>query len=265
VEDDPTAFFCTQSFMSDATTTSVAALAQTTPRHMRVWSDPMGSHPSNIPGPLPPAYMSWDDVDVWTEGSRGACTLVKNVVPNVSYELWFEDSWQNNTWNDLILRFTLREGGDVEVEYIGQHTGAYHYWLRDAETDENLMPDGYMGCNATLSVGTKCLATAKGGAGPGTTSYGMNSLVKGEQLFSHGSRVILCLDYQKAIARGPTDEYPDHWRGVEWETPDQELLFARHDSRANVLFTDGSVESVDPRTFEPFNVTAVIKLWDPER
>jgi len=233
------------------------------PRNLRVYSDPMGSSPSGPP--LPPHWMSWEDVDVSKEGSRGASVLVKNVVPNRSYELWFEDSWRNNTWNDLILRIEPLDDGSLKVTYVGQHTGAYHYWLCDAETNEFLLPTVYpnqwMGHKATVAVGTVEIIDMTGGTGA-VTSYGMNSLTQGEGSLSRPGRVILLMDYARAVAKGPTDAYPDNWKGKDWESEDGSLLFARHFGMVNVLYSDGSVELAEPRAFDPFDYQRSWPFWD---
>lgn len=257
VENQGEIFFCPDGPVPDDS----GAVQTAAPRRLIVHSDPMGSSPSGPP--LPPHWMHWDDIDVWAEGTYGADVLVKRVVPNVSYELWFEDSWRNNTWNDLQLKFTPRPNGQLEVQYVGQATGAYHYWLCDADTKEYLMPtvypDQWMGHGAAVSIGTKVTVSSASG----NTNYGMNALAKGDESSAPGRRVILCLDYLKTIARGATDVYPDDWRGIDWETDEGVLRFARHEKTCNVLFTDGSVDMMDPRDFDPINLSDVAKYWDP--
>ena len=251
-------FFCPEGPVPEEEGGSIETTA---PRRLIIYSDPMGSSPSGPP--LPPHWMRWDDVDLWAQGTYGADVLVKRVIPNVAYELWFEDSWRNNTWNDLQLKFTPHSNGQLEVEYVGQATGAYHYWLCDADTKEFLLPteypDQWMGCNATLSVGSKVVVESASG----NTNYGMNSLARGDLSITPGRRVILCLDYVKVVARGATDTYPDDWRGEAWVTDAGLLVFARHDRRTNVLFTDGSVDILDPRDFDPIGVASVAAYWDP--
>ncbi len=92
----------------------------------------------------------------------------------------------------------------------------------------------------------------------------MNSLARGDLSITPGRRVILCLDYTKVVARGATDSYPDDWRGEGWGTDAGLLVFARHDRRTNVLFTDGSVDILDPRDFDPIGLASVAAYWDPD-
>ena len=258
VEDDGSVFFCPEQPNSGDSESG----QQLQPRRLRVYSDPMGSSPSGPP--LPPHWMSWDDLDVWTDGQRNSCAWIFSVVPEQSYRIKFEDSWQNNTWNDLVLQFTVQPNGDTEVKYISQATGAYHYWLCDADTNEYLMPTEYpsqwMGHGAAIAINT---AISVGRVG-GSSSYGMNSLNKGEESLSNNNRVILLMDYQKLLAKGPTDVKKDDWRGKDWLTESGDLRFARHEGQVNVLWSDGAVEFVDPETLDPYLGPDVERYWDPK-
>ncbi len=221
--------------------------------------------------------------------TEGQWAMKKNVTPT-SYELWFEDSW-NTTWNDLILRFEELPDGSLRITYVDEHTGGNCYNLVNVETGEVLlcgMGDGnaYHGW-PKLPKGTSVVlkpenkkqegptdddnpdfaiaddTIAEGGvAGRGTRgSYGMNSFAHRRE--SIPGRVILCLDYKKTVARGPTDRLPDWWHEEGWQTEEGLPVFARHFGKINVLFTDGSVELMDPWVIDPSGPAGVEKWWDP--
>jgi prepilin-type N-terminal cleavage/methylation domain-containing protein len=213
----------------------------------------------------------------------------KENVTQDSYELVFEDSW-NTTWNDLRMRFTEHEDGSLSITYLEEHTGGNCYNLVNVATGETLlcgMGDG----NAhhgwpKLSYGSSVILEAEdvdqpemtddeigefttgsgGAAGSGTGAelrgtYGMNSIAN----FREGiqGHVVLCLDYKKSVARGPTDALPDWWHKDGWQTEDGIPVFARHFGKINVLFSDGRVELMDPWTIDPSGPVSVNRWWDP--
>ena len=215
-----------------------------------------------------------------------------HVVPQGTYELGFEDSW-NETWNDLYMRFRELQDGSLEITYIGENTGGNCYNLVNITTGEQLlvgMGDGNsahgwprlaFGTNVTIKPDEQQAAErvinddrnpdfSSGGAsgGGGVTSvtagtYGMNSLAdKVEGLSSH---VILVMDYKKTVARGPTTPYPDVWTNLGWQTSEGLPVFARHDKMINILFSDGGVELVSPNDVDPGGLSGVRRLWDPMR
>jgi prepilin-type N-terminal cleavage/methylation domain-containing protein/prepilin-type processing-associated H-X9-DG protein len=222
----------------------------------------------------------------------GGGTGPAHVVPQGTYELGFEDSW-NETWNDLYVRFRELQDGSLEITYVGENTGGNCYNLVNVTTGEQLlvgMGDGNAAHGwAKLSEGTTVVikpdesqagdplfngdlngdsSSSSGAGGGGVTSatagtYGMNSLAdKVEGLASH---VILVMDYKKTVARGPTTPYPDIWTNLGWQTPEGLPVFARHEKRINVLFSDGSVELVSPSDIDPGGLSGVRRLWDPAR
>ncbi|MBM4020408.1 MAG: prepilin-type N-terminal cleavage/methylation domain-containing protein [Planctomycetes bacterium] len=217
--------------------------------------------------------------------------VVGHVVPSGCYELGFEDSW-NTTWDDLYLRFVEKPDGSLEITYIEEHTGGNCYNLVNITTGEQLlvgMGDGNAargwpklayGASVTIKPEEQTTetppisddrnpifspggGTTGGGAGITAGTYGMNSLAdKIEGLASH---VVLCLDYKKTVARGPTSPMPDLWTNIGWQTSDGLPVFARHDGRVNVLWSDGSVELVLPSDIDPAGPSAVRRFWDPAR
>jgi len=215
----------------------------------------------------------------------------KENVTQDGYDLVFEDSW-NTTWNDLRVRFSEADDGSLTITYLEEHTGGNCYNLVDITTGETLicgMGDGNAhhgwakasyGTSVTLEaenvdqpevaddeVGeftTGPAGSAGSGSGTGAAlrgTYGMNSIAN----FREGieGHVILCLDYKKSVARGPTDSLPDWWHKDGWQTEQGIPVFARHFGKINVLFTDGSVELMDPWDIDPSGPVSVNRWWDP--
>jgi len=219
--------------------------------------------------------------------TEGQWAMKKNVT-DTSYELWFEDSW-NTTWNDLVVRFTEKDTGELELTYLEEHTGGNCYNLVDVTTGECIlrgMGDGNtfhhwprlpLGTTVTLEPENKqerlvaddenSLFSPDPGGSTSVTgvatrgTYGMNSLADfRENVPGH---VILCMDYEKTVARGPTDSLPDWWHQAGWQTTEGLPVFARHFGRVNVLFSDGRVELMDPYLIDPSGPVSVNKYWDP--
>jgi len=211
----------------------------------------------------------------------------KQNVTEDSYELVFEDSW-NTTWNDLRLRFTEHEDGSLTITYLSENTWGNCYNLVNVVTGETLlagMGDGNahhrwdkkpLGTSITLEAedvdqpeltddeSPEFATGPGGGSGPGVGirgTYGMNSIANlREGIEGH---VVLCLDYKKTVARGPTDSLPDWWHKDGWQTDQGLPVFARHFGKINVLFSDGAVELMDPWTIDPSGPVSVNRWWDP--
>ncbi len=219
---------------------------------------------------------------------EGQWARKENVTEN-SYELVFEDSW-NTTWNDLRMRFTEQEDGSLTITYLDENTGGNCYNLVDISTGETLlsgMGDGNahhgwqraaFGTSITLDaedVDRPQMTDDEMGeftTGPGGSSgsgmgaalrgtYGMNSIAN----FREGieGHVVLCLDYKKSVARGPTDVVPDWWHKDGWQTEEGIPVFARHFGKINVLFSDGQVQLMDPWDIDPAGPVSVNRWWDP--
>ena len=183
-----------------------------------------------------------------------------------SYELWFEDHW-NNTWNDLVLRFTAVADGRTRIDYLANHTGKNWYWLVDVNSP--VTPPAATG--AILITPQMGWPHGTDNEPPGGTpvyveacgpaySYGMNSVARGSPPL--GADNIVCLDYQVLVAHGPTADVPDDWQDPEWWVPEEwRPAFARHFGRINVLFGDGSVGLRDPDEIDPNGGTRVRAAW----
>ncbi len=214
----------------------------------------------------PPELGLPPDSFVWTmDCEEGQWAKKKNVTAN-SYELWFEDQW-NQSWNDLILRFTDLGKWKWEVTYVNNGTATNWYHL----VDTSLPPTPPATTGAILiermgwphdqdQLGRKVTVMGLGG---GSGSYGMNSIATPDAVQRAGNRVILFLDYLRPAAKGPTTDLPDNWENPDWVAEDGTVLFARHFKMVNVLFTDNSVELVDPETINPANPSWVVPYWDP--
>ncbi|MCX5682217.1 MAG: type II secretion system protein [Planctomycetota bacterium] len=206
-----------------------------------------------------------------------------NVVPE-GYEYWFEDGW-NATWNDLGLRFVKLPDGSLKITMVGEHTGTNWYNLIDT-SNNNCILMGDMGWKnrtrgreVTLPPGDKEMPPEGGPGLGGATAgpmdgasatasyagnYGMNYIAHRRSGASLPSHVILCLDYKKSVAFGPNTPSPlvfDDWQAQGWSAAEGMPVFARHDHRINVLFTDGSVELMDPSDIDPRNGSLAAPYW----
>jgi hypothetical protein len=226
----------------------------------------------------------------WARKFHGGSTNpIGSQVPSGTYELWFEDSW-NETWNDLGIRFKEHDDGSLDITYIDERTGGNCYNLVDTSTGETLlkgMGDGNAALGwPRLSLGTSIKmepedeqpavmtdeelaefaeenTTGSGISGRATTGrYGMNSRANNREVLP--GHVILVMDYLKTVAYGPTTNMPDNWQKRGWQTKQGEAVFARHFGRVNILFSDGTVELVDPLDINPARFSTVEKIWDPD-
>ena len=208
------------------------------------------------------------------------------VVPE-GYELWFEDGW-NATWNDLGFRFVKLPDGSLKITMVGEHTGTNWYNLIDVSNNNQVIMGDIGWKNRTkgreviLPPGDKELPP-EGGLGSGSYTggsgvmdgsatascagnYGMNYIAHRKSGASLPNHIILCLDYKKSVAFGPNTPLPlvfDDWQAQGWAAAEGKPVFARHDRRINVLFTDGAVELTDPDDIDPRNGSAVAPYWGP--
>ncbi len=211
-----------------------------------------------------------------------------NVVPAGTYELWFEDSW-NTTWKDLGLRFQDMSDGSLQITYVGENTGSNCFNLIDISTGQTLLQGmgeenaahGWarlaFNTSATLPPEDSAAVTDPSGGGAGgsggssaaaytsiTSNYGMNFAVDKRPPEAVSSHIILCMDYKRRVAKGPTvalPEVPDFWQAIGWQTREGIPVFARHSRLINVLFADGSVELVSPTEMDPIFGSLVERYW----
>jgi prepilin-type N-terminal cleavage/methylation domain-containing protein/prepilin-type processing-associated H-X9-DG protein len=213
----------------------------------------------------------------------------KEVVPPGTYEFWFEDSW-NVTWNDLGIRFQDMSDGSLQITYIGENTGGNCYNLIDISTGQTLlqgMGDGNAAHGwARLAFNTSVTAPPEdsapvtdpsGGGGSGgsggssaaaytsiTSNYGMNFAADKKPPEALSGHIILCMDYKRRVAKGPTvalPEVPDFWQAIGWQTSEGIPVFARHARLINILFTDGSVGLRSPSELDPIYGSMVERHW----
>lgn len=206
------------------------------------------------------------------------------VVPE-GYELWFEDGW-NATWNDLGFRFVKLPDGSLKITMVGEHTGTNWYNLIDVSNNNAVIMGDIGWKNRTrgreviLPPGDKELPP-EGGLGSGSYTggsgvmdgsatascagnYGMNYIAHRKSGASLANHIILCLDYKKSVAFGPNTPLPlvfDNWQAQGWAAAEGKPVFARHDHRINVLFTDGAVELMEPDDIDPRNGSLVVPFW----
>jgi prepilin-type processing-associated H-X9-DG protein len=209
------------------------------------------------------------------------------VVPE-GYELWFEDGW-NASWNDLGLRFVKLSDGSLRITMVGEHTGTNWYNLIDVSNDnkvilgdmgwknrargrEVVLPpsDKELPPEGGLSLGSSSESSGPLGSGTATASYagnyGMNFIAHRKSGASLPNHIILCLDYKKSVAMGANVNLPlvfDDWQAQGWAATEGKPVFARHDHKINVLFTDGAVELMDPPDIDPRNGSLAAPYWGP--
>jgi prepilin-type processing-associated H-X9-DG protein len=102
--------------------------------------------------------------------------------------------------------------------------------------------------------GTATLTIFLPASGTMATSYGMNS--KATEIRDNPGKVLV-MDYSHTVAF-PDDNWSDYYP-ANGHAP----VFARHNGRMNVLFTDGAVRLTEPKTIDPFNSTVESTYWLP--
>lgn len=163
-------------------------------------------------------------------------------------------------YEDIRMRVTTYDDGSLDL----------YFELGSGQIDADILAQGRSQPLATIPRGHPRAPRSAGpfdadeiggvgGSWAGVpTSYAMNSAV---MELVKAQRKILALDYQnKAVAE--SDE--DSWRDRDWD-PDRDgvPLFARHMGQANVLFMDGSVESMRPRRIDPSSPSIARDYWEP--
>lgn len=158
-------------------------------------------------------------------------------------------------YEDIRMRVTTHDDDDTVDLYFDLGSGGL---------DADILAQGRATPLITIPAGYPRAPTSAGPFEAGNiglgrwTSYAMNSAVI---KLARGERKILALDYQnKAIAE--SDE--DFWDGPDWD-PDGDgvPLLARHMGHVNVLFMDGSVESMRPQQINPATPSVARDYWEP--
>jgi len=95
------------------------------------------------------------------------------------------------------------------------------------------------------------------------TNYGLNAQSaiyrENSRYLSNEPGRILLMDYYKPLAMAS-----DVWTGTDLD-PNQDgvPIFARHNQRVNVLFTDGAVETMHPLEINPATPAVQFEYWGP--
>jgi hypothetical protein len=167
------------------------------------------------------------------------------------YYYIFED-WHDPVRSDYDYDISVRvtENGDGTATLrLKQHgTGYNHDFIDLLNNNEVIMTKSQMSgtgsAEHTVSVG-----------GHGVTSYGMNAQI-GKVI--NDAEKIVALDYPWIVASSGHDWSIDKFAGAVPGIP----VFARHQRRIDVLFTDGSARLKEPYEVNPANPRIQTTFWD---
>ena len=166
------------------------------------------------------------------------------VLSDDPYELAFED-WTDWDWNDLALRFTPQDDGNVEVVVTRQSSGqSFRVLGPGGQPVPGLQGLGYG------SAGRKGFIW---GGRQRKLSYGMSSL---GHLLSGSDEKVRMVEYHKEVASVVGPGATDVW---------QDSVAPRHGGVCNVLFADGSVRALLPAAIDPVIPAKALKHWMPKR
>jgi len=188
-------------------------------------------------------------------------TYVPDGTPDV-YWLCMEDHGGDNDFKDVMTQVTVNEvAGEVKLECISGYTIWTENALMDKLTGEVLFTIG----SNNWDFSPDRTITLEGVAMD--ASYGMNEYAidkvdrQGKPIRGVGGAggKILVMDYLKLEAKTT-----DVWTDEPW-APDRDgvPVFARHFGMANILFSDGSVQPVQPDDINPLAPTTAMKWWMP--
>jgi len=164
-----------------------------------------------------------------------------------SFWFCFEDYGGDDDFKDVMIRVQDKRDGSVTLSIVSGFTGH--------RNSVHARPGGKELVHVASNT-TNPLILSVYGQGA-TTSYGMNAYAVG---IAEGAKRILLLDYSHYLAK-----VQDVWTDKTVDTngdgvPD----FARHKGMINVLFTDGSIEALDPQTINPASLSVELMYWNPE-
>jgi len=170
-------------------------------------------------------------------------------ISDTAYLLKFEDirpGGGDMDFNDLILKVERSGETTMRITYLSINAG-YHFNLRGADGSILMADLGRVTPSGTFHE-----------VSGGDASYGMTSLAG---RITAGSHVTYVLDYQRAVANVAGNDATDNWQ--KWAGENGEPMFARHNGKCNVLFTDASVNAVHHLDLDPDVPGALQMYWVP--
>jgi prepilin-type N-terminal cleavage/methylation domain-containing protein len=162
------------------------------------------------------------------------------------YQLWIDDrpGSGDGDFNDIGFDITINGDGTVTIKTLQKDAG--DSWdLIDSETEQTLIKNVGSGSSATVQ------------ASGGRASYGINALSEYGKLIMKPDRII-ALDYYTGTAKPGSDRDID-WKRDRFGVP----LFARHNRKLNILYSDYSVKLTPWFDMDFFRNPNCVKLnWD---
>jgi len=172
-----------------------------------------------------------------------------------AYELWVDDrpGYGDLDYNDIGFSVTLNNDGSATVKTLNKDAGD-SFELVDATTGNILIADATAGQSATAIAGK--------------AGYGINISDDYSKLVIKPDK-IMALDYYSGSARAILDKVTDWWPNTttEAQRAAKPSKFARHNGRANILFSDTSVTTLTAQDINMFGSTGRIirgKYWFAE-
>jgi prepilin-type N-terminal cleavage/methylation domain-containing protein/prepilin-type processing-associated H-X9-DG protein len=163
------------------------------------------------------------------------------------YELWIDDrpGSGDGDFNDIGFDVQINADGTATIKNLVKNAGDT-FDLYDATTGQVLIKN----------VGPGSTGQTNSVAG-GKASYAVNGLAEYGKLIMKPDRII-ALDYYSGVAKPGSD------READWKRdPSGRPKWARHNRKANVLFSDASVQEMPWFDIDFFrNARAVQRYWD---
>lgn len=167
------------------------------------------------------------------------------------YLLKFEDMAEQPTcdwdYNDVVLEIWHRNAFEIQI-MVESNDAGYKFNLFDPKGDVI-----FKDLSNSSTVGKWIIM--HGG------SYGMNVHVDDLQDSGKGSHVLM-MDYNYEVVMATGMDHIDNWYDSAWVNPETGLpAFARHQNRANVCWTDGSIRLMGVEELDP--ATVGDDIWSP--
>jgi prepilin-type N-terminal cleavage/methylation domain-containing protein/prepilin-type processing-associated H-X9-DG protein len=208
------------------------------------------------------------------------CTYSPGTNPNLYY-LCFEDAVSatgeaggDKDFNDVVMRVLDKRDGTYELSASTATAGSHA--LVSKPEGQTLMPlggmspmtprgsvglaeEGSSSATSGLSGNMPNFSDPDLGSGGGSSTilssnYAMNA---DNKYLNYRPGKVALMDYYRYIFH-----YTDDWGALD-PNRDGKPNFARHGGRINVLFTDGSVQFMDPAELDPANLDACLRYWAP--